>query len=80
METQSPKKEYEEVEWKIANACDENEFGRKLKIPTALGNHDASSVHSYILTPTVQGDVSPNVASYIKLKAFLKQMHGRCWG
>jgi hypothetical protein len=67
------KKEYEEVEWKVANDCEENEFGRVLKTPIALGDHDASRVHSYILTPSVQGDVNPNVASYTKVKAFLQE-------
>ena len=42
---------YEEVEWKVANVCDKNEFGRVLKVPTALGDHHASGVGPYTLTP-----------------------------
>jgi len=61
------KKEYEEMEWKIANACDENDFGREFKIPIAQGDHDASGVHSYTQTPPVQGDVSLDVPEYTKL-------------
>jgi len=67
------KKEYEEVEWKVANDCEENEFGRVLKTPIGLGAHDASDVHSYILTPSAQGDVTPDVAPYTKVKAFLQE-------
>ena len=73
MEAQSPKtKEYEEVEWKVSNDCEETEFGRVLKTPIALGDHDASSVHSYFLTPSVQGNVNPDVASYTKLRLSYK--------
>jgi hypothetical protein len=67
------KKEYEEVEWKVANDCEENEFGRVLKTPIGLGDHDTSGVHSYTLTPPVQGDVSPDVTSYTNLKASLQE-------
>jgi hypothetical protein len=70
------KKECENVEWKVANGYEENEFGRVLKTPSAMGDHDASGVHSYILTPSVQGDVSPDVASYTKVKAFLQECMG----
>ena len=65
-------KEYEEVERKVANACEENEFGRVLRTPIGLGAHDAFATHPYILTPSVQGDVTPYVASYTKVKAFLQ--------
>ena len=37
---------------------------------------DASGVHSYIMTPSVQGDVSPDVASYTNVKAFLQECMG----
>jgi hypothetical protein len=50
---QSPKKEYEEVEWKFANDCERNEFGPILKTPIGLGAHDASVAHSSILPPSV---------------------------
>jgi hypothetical protein len=61
------------VEWKVANDYGRNEFGRVLKTPIGLGAHDASDVHSSILTPSVQGDVTPDVASYTKVKAFLQE-------
>jgi hypothetical protein len=67
------KKEYEEVEWKVASDCEGDEFGRVLKTPIALGDHDVSLVYSYILAPSVQGDVTPDVASYTKVKAFLQE-------
>ena len=73
MEEQSPKKEYEEVEWKVANDCERNEFRRVLKFPIGLNAHDASGVHSSILTPWVQGDVTPHVVSYTKVKALLQE-------
>jgi hypothetical protein len=73
LEAQSPKKEYEEVEWKVSNDCEGNEFGRVLKTPIGLGAHDTYAVHSSILTPSVQGDVTPDVASYTKVKAFLQE-------
>ena len=73
MGVQSPKKEYEEVEWKVANDCEENEFERVLKTPISLGVHDAYGVHSYISTPSVQGHMSLDVASYTKVKAFLHE-------
>ena len=66
------KKENEEVAWKVANDFEKNEFGRVLKTPTALGDHDAFGVQSYILTPSVQGDMTPDVASHNKVMAFLQ--------
>ena len=66
------KKEYEKVEWKVASDCEENVFGRVLKTLIGLGDHDASDVHSYTLKPSAQGDVSTNVESYTKVKAFLQ--------
>jgi hypothetical protein len=70
------KNEYEEVEWKVAHDCERNEFGRVLKTPVGLGAHDAFAVQSSILTPSFQGDVTPDVASYTKVKAFLQErMH-----
>ena len=48
------RKQNEEVEWKVAaNDLEENEFGRVSKTPIGLDDHDASGVHSYILTPSV---------------------------
>jgi hypothetical protein len=64
-------KEYEEVEWKVANDCERNAFGRVIKSPIGLGAHEACVVHSSILKPSVQRDVTPDVASYTKVKAFL---------
>jgi hypothetical protein len=64
---------YEEVEWKVANDYERNEFGCVLKTPVGLGAHDAFPVQSSILTPSVQGDVNPDVASYTKVKAFLQE-------
>jgi len=68
--------EYEEGEWKVANGSEENEFERVLKTPSALSDHDASSVHSYILTPSLYGNVSLDVAAYTKVKAFLQKCMG----
>ena len=59
------------MKWKVANDSEENEFGRVLKTPIGLGDHDGSGVHSYILTPSVQSDVPRDVASYTKVKSFL---------
>ena len=56
------------MEWKVANGCDENEYGRVLKIPSPLGDHHASGVYPYILTLPVHGDMSPDVSSKNKLK------------
>jgi hypothetical protein len=67
------KQQYEEVEWKVANDCERNEFGRVLKTPVGLGAQDAFAVHSSILTPSVQGDATPDVASCTKVKAFLQE-------
>ena len=50
------------MEWKIPNYCDEIEFGRVKKKPTALCDHHASGVDPPILAPPVQGDVSPDVS------------------
>ncbi len=61
------------MEWKVANGCEENESGRVLKTPIVLSDHDACGVHSYILTPSVQGDVTLDVESYTKVKAFLQE-------
>ena len=36
-------------------------------------DNDASGVNSLFLTPSVQGDVNPDVASYTKVKAFLQE-------
>jgi hypothetical protein len=41
-----------------------------------LGDHDASGVHSYTLTPSAQGDVTPDVESYTKVQAFLQECMG----
>jgi hypothetical protein len=57
----------------LLTAATRKKIGRVLKIPTALGDHHASGVDSYILTPPVQGDVSPDLSSYTKLKAFLQE-------
>jgi hypothetical protein len=35
---------YEKVEWKVANDCKRNEFGRVLTTPVGLGAHDAFPV------------------------------------
>ena len=67
------KKENEEVEWKVANRCDDDVFGRVLKTPISMGYHDTSGVHSYTHTPSVQGDMTPDGASYTKVKAFLQE-------
>ena len=61
------------MEWEVANDCEENELGRVFKPPIGLGDHDASGVHSYILTPSTQGDVTPDDESYTKVKAFLQE-------
>ena len=61
------------MEWKVANDYERNEFGRVLKTPVGLGAHDAFLVQSFILTPSVQGDVTSDVASYTKVKAFLQE-------
>ena len=65
------------MEWKVANDCERNELGRVLQPPIVLGAHDASAVHSSIWTSSVQGDVTPDVASYTK--GVLTRMHGRRW-
>ncbi len=52
------RKEYEEVERKDPNGCDENEFGRVVKFSIALDYHHASGVYPFIQTPPVQGDVT----------------------
>jgi hypothetical protein len=67
------RKEYEQVEWKVANGCDENEFESVLKIPTALGDHHASGVYPAIVTPPVQGEVTHDVSSYTKLKDLIRE-------
>jgi hypothetical protein len=43
------------------------------KIPNAMGDHHVSGVDSYIITSPVQGDVSPDVSSYTKLKNFVQE-------
>ena len=64
------------MEWKVAHDCERDEFGRVLKTPVGLGAHDAFAVQSSILTPSFQGDVTPDVASYTNVKAFLQEcMH-----
>ena len=67
------KKEYEKEEWKVANDCEENQFGRVLKTSIGMGAHGASIVRSSILTSSVRGDATLDVASYTKVKAFLQE-------